>query len=47
VVADAEKFKAQDEELRKKGKAKNAFERHCFGVRNSMNEEKLGGTQIR
>jgi L1 cell adhesion molecule like protein len=41
MVADAEKFKAADEEIRKKIEAKNALEGYCFGVRNSLNEEKL------
>jgi L1 cell adhesion molecule like protein len=43
MVADAEKFTVQDEELRKKVEAKNALEGYCFGVRNSINEEKLAG----
>jgi L1 cell adhesion molecule like protein len=41
MVSDAEKFKAQDEELKKKVDAKNALEGYCFGVRNSINEEKF------
>jgi L1 cell adhesion molecule like protein len=39
MVADAEKYKAQDEELKKKVEAKNALEGYCFGVRNSVNGE--------
>ena len=39
MVADAEKYKAQDEEVRKKVEAKNALEGYCFGVRNSINGE--------
>jgi L1 cell adhesion molecule like protein len=41
MVSDAEKFKAADEEVRKKIEAKNALESYCFGVRNSINEEKF------
>ena len=37
MVADAEKYKAQDEEARKKIEAKNSFEGYCYGVRNSIN----------
>ena len=39
MVADAEKYKAQDEEARKKIEAKNSFEGYCYGVRNSINGE--------
>lgn len=42
MVADAEKFKAQDEEIKKKVEAKNALEGYCFGVRNSINGELAG-----
>ncbi|KAH0805413.1 cytoplasmic heat shock protein 70 [Histomonas meleagridis] len=41
MVADAEKYKAQDEEVRKKVEAKNALEGYCFGVRNSLNQEQF------
>ncbi|KAH0794562.1 cytoplasmic heat shock protein 70 [Histomonas meleagridis] len=41
MVADAEKYKAQDEEIRKKVEAKNALEGYCFGVRNSLNQEQF------
>jgi L1 cell adhesion molecule like protein len=41
MVSDAEKFKAADEEVRKKIEAKNALEGYCFGVRNSINDEKF------
>jgi len=44
MVAEAEKFKAQDEAQRKKVEAKNALENYCFSLRNSMNEEKLATT---
>ena len=39
MVSDAEKFKAEDEALKKKVEAKNALEGYCFGVRNSLNGE--------
>ena len=39
MVADAEKYKAQDEEVKKRVEAKNALEGYCFGVRNSINGE--------
>jgi len=41
MVAEAEKFKAQDDEQRKKVEAKNALENYCFSLRNSINEEKF------
>jgi L1 cell adhesion molecule like protein len=39
MVADAEKFKAADDELKKKVEARNALEGYCFGVRTSINQE--------
>lgn len=41
MVAEAEKYKAQDEEQRKKIEAKNALENYCFSLRNSLNEPKF------
>jgi L1 cell adhesion molecule like protein len=41
MVSDAERFKAADEELRKRVEAKNGLEGYCFGVRNSLNEPQL------
>ena len=41
MVADAEKFKAQDDIVRKKVEAKNGFEHYCFQMKNTLNEEKL------
>jgi heat shock protein 1/8 len=41
MVAEAEKFKAQDELQRKRIEAKNGLENYCFSLRNSLNEEKL------
>mgnify|MGYP001034071426 FL=1 len=41
MVADAEKYKEQDEQVRKKVEAKNALEGYCFGVRNSLSNEQF------
>merc|ERR1711976_40417 len=41
LVADAEKFKAADEIIRKKVEAKNGLENYCFQMKNTLNEEKL------
>ena len=36
-----QKFKAEDELVKKKIEAKNALENYCFQMRNTLNEEKL------
>lgn len=41
MVQDAEKFKAEDELVKKKIEAKNGFENYCFQMRNTLNDEKL------
>jgi len=41
MVAEAEKFKVQDEQQRKKIESKNALENYCFSLRNTVNEEKF------
>ena len=41
MVADAEKFKEEDEKIRKKVEAKNHLEGYCFGVRNSITQEQF------
>lgn len=41
MVAEAEKFKAQDDLQRKKIEAKNGLENYCFSLRNSLNEDKV------
>merc|ERR1740123_816080 len=41
MVSDAEKFKAEDEIVKKKIEAKNGFENYCFQMKNTLNEEKL------
>ena len=38
MVSDAEKFKAEDEEIRKKVEAKNALENLCYSVKNTMSD---------
>merc|ERR1712054_336350 len=41
MVAEAEKFKQQDEAQKEKIEAKNGLENYCFSMKNSMDEEKL------
>jgi L1 cell adhesion molecule like protein len=41
MVSDAEKFKDQDEAVRKKVEAKNGLEGYCFDVRNSLSNEQF------
>jgi L1 cell adhesion molecule like protein len=41
MVNDAEKFKAEDELVKKKVEAKNGFENYCFQMKNTLNDEKL------
>ena len=41
MVNDAEKFKAEDELIKKKIEAKNGFENYCFQMKNTLNDEKL------
>jgi L1 cell adhesion molecule like protein len=41
MVADAEKFKTQDDAIRKKVESKNALENYCFQMKNTLNDEKL------
>jgi len=41
MVAEAEKFKAQDDLQRKKIEAKNGLENYCFSLKNSLNEDKV------
>jgi len=43
LVKDAEKYKDQDELIRKKIEAKNGLESYCVHVKHSMGEEKLKG----
>merc|ERR1712017_66301 len=41
MVAEAEKFKAEDEQQKVKIEAKNGLENYCFTMRNTLQEEKL------
>jgi len=41
MVADAEKYKAEDELVHKKIEARNGFEHYCFQMKSTLNEEKL------
>merc|ERR1711959_423310 len=41
MVAEAEKFKAEDEANKGKIEAKNGLENYCFTMRNTLSEEKL------
>jgi len=43
MVAEAEKFKADDEVNRSKVEAKNSLENYAFNVRNSINDDKVKG----
>jgi len=41
MIRDAEKYKAADESARAKVDAKNALENYCYGLKNSIDEEKF------
>lgn len=41
MVAEAEKFKAEDEHHRQKIEARNGLENFCFTMKNTLNDEKL------
>lgn len=41
MVNDAEKFKNEDEQIKKKIEAKNGLENYCFQIRNTLNDENL------
>jgi heat shock 70kDa protein 1/2/6/8 len=43
LVQEAERYKSEDEANRARVEAKNALENYAFQVRNSMNDEKVGG----
>uniref|UniRef100_A0A7N2R9Y2 Heat shock cognate 70 kDa protein n=1 Tax=Quercus lobata TaxID=97700 RepID=A0A7N2R9Y2_QUELO len=42
MVQDAEIYKAEDDEHRKKVNAKNALEKYTYNLRNTINNEKIG-----
>jgi len=41
LVKEAEKFKAEDEIVKKKVENKNALENYTYSIRNTLKEEKL------
>lgn len=41
MVSEAEKFKGEDEKMRKRIEAKNSFENYCFQMKNTANDEKV------
>jgi len=43
IVADAEKYKEEDERMKKKVTAKNDLENMAYQIRNSLDDPKLGG----
>ena len=43
MVAEAEKFKAEDEANKSKVEAKNQFEGYVFNIRNTINDENIAG----
>lgn len=43
MVRDAEKYKAEDEEVKKKVEAKNALENYAYNMRNTIKDEKIAG----
>merc|ERR1712054_732646 len=43
MVQDAEKYKSEDEEHKKKVEAKNALENYAYNMRNTINDEKVAG----
>jgi heat shock protein 1/8 len=43
MVAEAERFKADDEAIASRISAKNNLENYCYSVKSSLNEEKLAG----
>merc|ERR1719263_501856 len=43
MVQEAEKYKAEDEEHKKKVDAKNALENYAYNMRNTIRDDKVGG----
>lgn len=41
LIKDAEKYKDQDEAIRKKIEAKNGLQSYCVNVKHSLDDEKL------
>ena len=45
MVQEAEKYKAEDEDARKRIDAKNALENYAFNMRNTIKDEKVRALQ--
>ncbi|CAN6563921.1 unnamed protein product [Malus baccata var. baccata] len=43
MVQDAEKYRAEDEEVKKKVEAKNALENYAYNMRNTVRDDKFAG----
>lgn len=43
MVQDAEKYRAEDEEVKRKVEAKNSLENYAYNMRNTIRDEKIGG----
>ncbi|KAL0797847.1 hypothetical protein Bca101_053021 [Brassica carinata] len=43
MVQDAEKYKAEDEQVKKRVEAKNSLENYAYNMRNTVKDEKLAG----
>lgn len=43
MVRDAEKYKAEDESVKKKVDAKNSLENYAYNLRNTVKDDKIGG----
>jgi L1 cell adhesion molecule like protein len=41
MVSEAEKYKSEDEAVRKRVEAKNGLENYCFSMKNTLNEDSL------
>merc|ERR1711924_538801 len=45
MVAEAEKYKSEDEDHRKKIEAKNSLENYCYSMRNTLKDSKVEGKE--
>ncbi|KAG8495954.1 hypothetical protein CXB51_007571 [Gossypium anomalum] len=43
MVQEAERYKAEDEQVKKKVEAKNALENYAYNMRNTIKDDKIGG----
>jgi L1 cell adhesion molecule like protein len=41
MVNEAEKYRDEDDKIKKKVEAKNALENYCYSMKNTLNDEKL------